>query len=225
MNTDGDELNNDEVVGVRRRRAKVPIWAVAVVVVVVITIAAVIAVLALGGGNFSSTPTGSTTPTSSTSVPAPTTDPTKGGEPTKSPVATDAPGRETAPPINLDKSAAPIRGIVVSVESIKSVQGEATQPGEVSGPALSVTVRIDNPSDAPVDLTTAVVTLFYGSAQLGANPISKPAGAAFPRSVAPGQSVSGTFVFEVPTDGRDQVRIQVDLSVADPIVVFEGAVR
>ncbi|MEW2012576.1 MULTISPECIES: DUF4352 domain-containing protein [Microbacterium] len=133
--------------------------------------------------------------------------------------------RETLPPAELDDAVAVQGGPEVSVSSIDDVDGEAVVPGEVSGPAVRITVEIENDSDDPIDLTTAVVTLYEGDSGLQANPVSKPAGKAFPDEVAPGKSAEGAFVFELPMDQRSDVRVEVDLSVSDPLIAFEGDIR
>ncbi|OAH48804.1 DUF4352 domain-containing protein [Microbacterium oleivorans] len=137
--------------------------------------------------------------------------------------STPAPdARETLPPADL---AAPVTvdgGPTVSVRRIESVTGEAVLPGEVSGPAVRVTVEVKNGSTKPIDLTTAAVTLFAGSSDLQASPVTKPAGRAFPSEVAPGKTAEGAFVFELPEGQRADVRIEVDLSVSDPLIAFEG---
>ena len=106
----------------------------------------------------------------------------------------------------------------------RRIAGPAVLPGEIGGPALRITVEVRNDSDATIDLRTATVTAAYGDPVQPANPISKPEGKAFENEVSPGQSATGVFVFEVPADQRGYVRVDVDLSVDQPIVAFEGAV-
>ncbi|MCR2814206.1 DUF4352 domain-containing protein [Microbacterium sp. zg.Y1090] len=134
-----------------------------------------------------------------------------------------APDRGPAEPVAFDETAVVTDGVTASVTGIESVTGEAKLPGEISGPALRVTAEIANDTDAAIDLTTTVVTVYYGDDLLQASPVSLPEGSPFPRSVAPGEKASGTFVFEVPEDQRGRVRVEVDLVVTEPIVAFEGS--
>ncbi len=143
---------------------------------------------------------------------------------TPAPTDTPEPVRATLAPVPLDGTAEVPAGPRVRVASIEAVDGEAVVPGEIAGPALRVTVEVDNATADAIDLRTATVTLSYGDPLQAGNPVSKPAGVAFPGSVQPGESVSGIFVFEVPKDQRTRVLISVDLSVDDSIVAFEGAV-
>lgn len=174
-------------------------------------------------------PTASPNPSVSSSPGEPTSAPTVDAtpEPTATPASEQpsAPPRTEEPSVPLDEGAEVRQGITAEVTMIEAVAGEAVLPGEVSGPALRVTVRIVNDSTARLDLTTAVVTLAAGDPLRDANPVSRPAGAPFPRDLQPRGSAEGKFVFEVPLEQRDLVRITVDLSLADPIVTFEGPVR
>lgn len=133
--------------------------------------------------------------------------------------------RETLPPVALGAPVSVEGGPTVSVSSVESVEGQAVLPGEVSGPAVRVTVRVENDSDETIDLTTAVVTLYAGESNLQASPITKPAGKAFPADVAPGEIAEGAFVFELPENERADVRVEVDLSVSDPLVAFSGDIE
>ncbi|WP_394278174.1 DUF4352 domain-containing protein [Microbacterium sp.] len=239
---DRDELEKllDEEPRRRRRAIGIAIAAVAVAVVAAIGIG-----MAFGFGRVSASPGESpgispsatdpvTSPAASASPepdatdqsPAPATpapdESDEGESEGDEPTAPDA--RETLPPAAFDDPIEAEGGLVVSVSSIESVTGEAVVPGEVSGPAVRVTVRIENESDETVDLTTAVVTLF-GASELQASPVTKPAGKSFPLEVGAGKAASGAFVFELPKDERTDVRVEVDLSVAEPLIAFEGAVE
>lgn len=132
--------------------------------------------------------------------------------------------RETLAPVPIDQTATPAGGVAVAVKSIEGVQGEAIAPGEVSGPALRITVSVTNDSQAARLLSSAVVNVYLGTDAVAANPVSQPAGQPFVTELAPGASGEGIFVFEVPEDQRSLVRIEVDLDLGTPVVIFEGAV-
>lgn len=132
--------------------------------------------------------------------------------------------RETLAPVPIDQTATPADGVAVAVGSIEGVQGEAIAPGEVSGPALRITVSVTNNSEAVRLLSSAVVNVYLGADAIAANPVSRPAGQPFVSELAPGASAEGIFVFEVPEDQRSLVRIEVDIDLGTPVVIFEGAV-
>ena len=112
----------------------------------------------------------------------------------------------------------------VTLGSIESVQGEATLPGEVGGPSLRVTVNVHNGTDAELDLTGLVTNLYYGPDRAPAIQLTEPGAVAMPSSVPAGSDATGVYVFNVPTDQRDKVVVEVDLSADSTVVIFQGAV-
>ncbi|EIC06661.1 hypothetical protein OR221_0112 [Microbacterium laevaniformans OR221] len=215
------ETSSEAVARARRNRALI-VGAVAIAVVVLAVAIGVAA--AQNGASNAGAPTPATTTGSAVSAGTSPTASTSTASDPETTAPADGSERPTLPPVPLDGIAEVPAGLGVRVTSIDAVEGEAVVPGEIAGPALRVTVEIDNSSADAIDLRTATVTLAYGDPLQPGNPISKPAGASFPDTVEPGQSASGTFVFEVPKDQRDRVQIAVDLSIDDPIIAFEGSV-
>jgi hypothetical protein len=127
------------------------------------------------------------------------------------------------PPVPLTEDVAPVPGLVVSIDTLESVTGEAQGPGEVGGPALRFTLTLRNDGDTPVSLESTLVTVYSGPDQMPAQDLLGPGGVPLPGEIAPGATVTGVFVFTVPLENRDQVKIGVDYTVGVPIVVFEGA--
>jgi hypothetical protein len=196
------------------RRRTVVIVVVAVLVVVAIVVAAVLA--QRGGADAGSGPASSDGPAfpsdpSATSTPVTSQDPDDGQA---------APSE--APPVALDATAEPVPGVVVSVGSLAAVDGTADGPGEVAGPAVSFTVTVDNGTDEAVSLASTVITVTSGSDLLPADPLATGT-TPLPTEVARGESVTGTFVFTVPVERRDDVRITFDYLAGTPAVVFAGA--
>ena len=114
-------------------------------------------------------------------------------------------------------------GLTVELASITAVQAEAKAPGEISGPGLRVTVAAANDGEDAVSLDGVVVFLSYGSdrtpaTQFGSS--SEPLAGDLP----PGSSREGTYVFTVPTDQRDDVRVEVSYTGSAPTVAFTGSV-
>jgi hypothetical protein len=114
-------------------------------------------------------------------------------------------------------------GLTVELASITAVQAEAKAPGEISGPGLRVTVAAANDGQDAVSLDGVVVFLSYGSdrtpaTQFGSS--SEPLAG----DLSPGSSRQGTYVFTVPPDQRDDVRVEVSYTGSAPTVAFTGSV-
>ena len=169
-----------------------------------------------GGASSSSEPTTSTSPPATSARPSPTT---TGAAPSTAAPSTDV---HTKAPVPIDKPDTVEQGLVARVSRLEAVQAKATGPGEVSGPAVRVTIALSNRSGKAVDLSNTVVNFTYGTAETPASPISGNKSRALPNRLADGHDASGRFVFEVPRSGRDQVTITVDYSVKTPVVAFRG---
>jgi hypothetical protein len=130
-------------------------------------------------------------------------------------------GRPTAPPVAITATAAPVKGVTAHLARIESVTGRAELPGEVGGPALRLTIQVDNDTRKAVDLSGLVVNLYLGRDAAPAVELSTGA-RAMPASVAPGKSATGVWVFNVPADERELVAVEVDLATDAPVVVFRG---
>jgi hypothetical protein len=176
---------------------------------------------------------GSTSSASPAPTPAPGTSPTDEGtaDPTTPPDASAPPaadpGQPAQPPaqdpVGLTEPAAPVPGVTFSISGLEAVDGVANGPGEVAGPALRFTLSVRNDTAEAVSLVATVVNVFAGADRAPAAELGEPGGVPLPETVAPGETATGVFVFNVPTDQRDQVQISVDYSVDAPIVLFEGA--
>ncbi|WP_314854032.1 hypothetical protein [uncultured Microbacterium sp.] len=145
--------------------------------------------------------------------------------PTSSAHASDA-GSPIPPetdPVPLTDSVVSDSGVVVRLEKLESVVGEAGGPGETSGPAIRVTVEIVNGSTDDLTLAYTAVNLYYGSDRIPAPTIIQPGGSPFEGSVAPGESAVGVYLFTVREDERGDVTIGFDYQPGEPTVVFQGA--
>ncbi|GAA1851444.1 hypothetical protein ACFFOM_11115 [Microlunatus capsulatus] len=180
----------------------------------------------------SATPTASPVPTAAPSSAGPTaaasptarTSPSASATAEEEPEEAPAPTAEvsTKPPVPLDEPEEVEEGLTARVSRLEAVAGEASGPGEVSGPAVRATVTLTNRSGERVDLSSTVVNLYHGADEAPGSALSGPGTRALPRSVAPGERASGTFVFAVPEDRRSDVLITVDYSVDTPVVAFRG---
>jgi hypothetical protein len=130
-----------------------------------------------------------------------------------------------ADPVAIDQPASFTERVTAEVTKIESVEGEANGPGEIAGAALRISVTLTNNSQRPVDLDKSVVALFFGADDAPATELSGPGVERFTGTLRNGESASGVYVFRVPEDQRDQIRITVSYSPTDTAVAFEGAAR
>lgn len=131
--------------------------------------------------------------------------------------------RPTKKPAEINKQSETGPGLVFEVAGMKAVKGQAKLPGDVAGPAIRFTVKVTNTGDRAADLSTTVVSVFYGQDKTPALQLNRPASAPFPETLKPDKSAHGQFEFTVPDDERDRVLITVDHSVDSSIVAFEGS--
>lgn len=201
-----------------------------------LTAAAVVAVLGLAGCTSDPEPEASPSPPSSQSPsesaePEPEPEasetvepgPDEGGETGGEGVLPDPGTLPTAPPVPLDEVADFGTGVTARVDSVDAIEAQAQGPGEVSGPGVAIDVTVTNDSSAPVDLALFLVNLTDGDGNPGIPMLGDPA-EPVEGTLAPGGSVSGTYVFTVDEDARDGVRIEASYSTDAPVVVFEGDV-
>ncbi|KIU03958.1 MULTISPECIES: hypothetical protein [unclassified Frigoribacterium] len=218
MSPEGEPTTGSTPATPRRRRLIVTV-AVGVVVVVAVVVALVLT--GRGDGGPSTDDTASTSqPTGD--APGSPADPSSTDAPTSTTPPAAGPDTPESPPVGLDESPTVVDGVTVRVKSLDGVDGEAVLPGEVSGPAVRAELEVYNGSAAPVDLSTVVVNLAYGTGRTPANTFSTGT-SSFPASVAAGTTATGVYVFSVPADAQDDLRLTFDYAVDVPVVVFEGS--
>lgn len=114
-------------------------------------------------------------------------------------------------------------GVTISLPSIKAMTAKAETPGEITGPAVAIEVRVQNNSKADIDVGSAVVTLVDSKGAL-AQPTTSDPYHALSGTVAPGASAVGTYVFRIPTDDRQALTLSVEYIAGAPTAHFVGAV-
>ncbi len=170
-----------------------------------------------------STPAGSApgSPSVTSSVPLPSPSGTW-----KPPARKAANGPTAPPPVPTRKAAlnTPVSfttDVTVSLVSVQATSVTASTPGEVSGPAVRVTVKVHNRSKQAVDVSSAVVSLTADKDGYG---IGTTAGKPSPLqgSVAPGSTTSGSYVFMLNPAKARAVTISVNYAAGEPIAIFTG---
>lgn len=214
-------------------------WAIVVAVgaLALVLIMIILVVRGIGEGDVKATdPTpGSSAPSAASQDPGGTPSPSTPAPPTGSPATSTTAGPANKPssarpkpqptrdPVPLETPAEIKPELQAEVTGFEAVEGEATGPGEIAGPAVRFRMVIRNSSAQEVPLGTTVVNLYYGKDRTPASSLNEPGGAPLPAVVPPGAEASGTFLFVVPPKQRGRILITVDYSVEVSLVAFEGA--
>ncbi|MCR1984350.1 hypothetical protein NSA53_19140 [Cellulosimicrobium cellulans] len=130
-----------------------------------------------------------------------------------------APELEPAAP---DQTVQAPDGVAVRLAQVEHVEGEAVAAGETSGPAVRLTVEVTNGTDAPLDLSYAVVNAYTGEDRVPAGRLVQPGGRPFEGELAPGESGTGVVLFSIPDADRDDVTVAVEYAPGTSTVVFRG---
>jgi hypothetical protein len=125
--------------------------------------------------------------------------------------------------VPLDAPAAVGNGIVATIASIEAIDGTAVGPGNIAGPALRVTVRIENGTAEDVSLDGVAVNMSYGADRAPASPLDDPSQVPFTGMVSTGAAGEGVYVFSVPTDARDLITLEVGYQAGAPLLLFTGS--
>ena len=114
-------------------------------------------------------------------------------------------------------------GVVVKVAQVESVKGTAQGPGEIAGPALRVTISVNNGAAKALAMGSSVVNLYYGTGRIPAGPLSGPGAKQLTGSIRPGATATGTYVFGVPKNQRTHIEVEFSYTTDAPTVIFSGA--
>lgn len=130
---------------------------------------------------------------------------------------------QTKAPVPIDAVGKFGTGLTVQLTEVSAVEVEAKAPGEIAGPGLRVAVEATNGARRAVSLDHVVVFVSYGADR---TPASQFGSSSEPVSgrLAPGKSRTGTYVYGVPLDQRDDVRVEVSYTGSAPTVAFSGSI-
>ncbi|CCG01722.1 hypothetical protein [Blastococcus saxobsidens] len=188
--------------------------------------------LALGNGDeksaaatdsspASASPTATSEPTVPSETPDPSTDPLPQEEPGTE--GSDSGEVPVLPVVALDESVA-VGDVTASIALIEEIDGRATGPGDVAGPALRVTVRVVNETSGDVALDGVSVNLYHGPERTPGSPLDDPSRSPFAGALPPGDAAEGVYVFRVPADAREDVTVEVRYRAGAPLALFSGPV-
>lgn len=206
----------------RFRRYRILIVVAASVVFVLIGVSILIATSIANNGR--STLVGSTmTPTSSSSSSPSVPQPSSSGEAPAPEHSIDPSfGQPVAETVG-STATAQLPGLMTArIAASKAITAEATQAGEISGPAIQVIVELVNGSATAVSVNTVTVNGYYGSDLTPASPIvPKSTSLGFSGTVEPGAKATGTYVFSVPKESQSSFVLTVSVVAGGPIAVFK----
>ena len=200
----------------------------AVVAGVLAVVAAALVVLALTTGGSGSDPAAASPATATSAAPtaAPTTVALAPAADTPAPTGpttdADEPPASLAP-VPLDQPAAVGDGVTARVVSLDAVDATGVGPGNVTGPALRVTVALTNGTADALPLGGVAVDLASGPELVPASPVNDPSAAPFSGTVAAGGTAQGVYVFSIAAADRADVTLSVGYEAGAPVLVFTGA--
>lgn len=160
--------------------------------------------------------TGTTTPTavvSGTPVPAPS-----GGNVSETVASATVP---SAVETDLTATAEVAAGLKVRVAKVEAIEAKAQGAGEVSGPALAITVEVENIGTEPFDSSLMSVNL-EDSKGLPGPGMSGPPAAWLSGVVPAGGKASGVYVFTVAKANRKPIHVSVSANPGLSTAVFSG---
>lgn len=111
--------------------------------------------------------------------------------------------------------------VTAKIVSIKAITGSANGPGEIAGPALAVTLRVDNGSAKSIDLVGVGVILTDSAGNPTSTLVGSPS-SPFSGTLAAGGNATGTYVFTIASDKRRPITLALSYSTEAPTVVFSG---
>ncbi len=114
-------------------------------------------------------------------------------------------------------------GVRVALVDATPVDGQAAGPGEASGPALALTVRVVNDSGAAVSTDGVVVNVYGDDGVPGSQLLGDPRSAPLQGDVAGGTSAQGVYVLTGPggsTAGPFVVSVSLGAGTTTALVVI-----
>ena len=134
--------------------------------------------------------------------------------PTAAPALPEVSGR-------IDEEVALPTDVVVSLTSVTTTTLTAETPGEYTGPAVVVGVRVTNASHASQPVGSAVVSLVAEDGEMGV-PTGADPNEPLRGEVPAGATADGTYVFMLDPADERSVTVRVNHSAGEPVASFTG---
>jgi hypothetical protein len=172
---------------------------------------------AAADGSPSTSATASATTSASAPVsPSPSASSPEPTEPALSPVPSRA--RKTLRPVPPSTPADVGGGVRLTLAGSRAVTVTGQGPGELSGPALAVTLRVANGSARPFALDGVTVSASIRDEE--ASPSASPPARPLSGSLRAGGTADGVYVFVLPEGPRRPVVVVASLSADLPVATF-----
>lgn len=113
-------------------------------------------------------------------------------------------------------------GVTLKVTSVTAEQATAALPGETSGPAVRVTLDLRNGTGKPMDLDKVAV-LLTPMTGVPAIRITNPTLVPLQGTAAPDSTSTGTYLFRIDPELREQATLSVKYSSDIPTAIFTGS--
>ncbi len=148
---------------------------------------------------------------------------TSGAAPTSGDINQVVPNRDLVTNSALPLDAASDLGGQISARlaEVKAVDAQARVPGEISGPAVAITVEISNDSPNAIGLDSVSVDV-QGAGGVPTSPITTDPASPLSGVLQPGEKKTGVYVFTMPADARNGASITVLYSADAPVALFAG---
>ena len=148
---------------------------------------------------------------------------TSGAAPTSGDINQVVPNRDlvTNSAVPLDAASDLGGQISARLAEVKAVDAQAKVPGEISGPAVGVTVEISNDSPNAIGLDSVSVDV-QGAGGVPTSPITTDPASPLSGVLQPGEKKTGVYVFTMPADARNGASITVLYSADAPVALFAG---
>src|SRR5882757_2916869 len=130
----------------------------------------------------------------------------------------------TRPAVPLTATAQFGNRVSARIVSVRSTTAQARGPGEVSGPAVALTIRLINSSSKNIALDDVVINVVDAAGTPGV-PMSASPARLFTGGLAARGQADGVYVFALPQGHRTPVSVSVSYSAGAPIVLFRGNVK
>ena len=150
---------------------------------------------------------------------------TSGAAPTSGDINQVVPNRElvTNSAVPLDAASDLGGQISAKLTEVKAIDAQAKVPGEISGPAVAITVEISNDSPNAIGLDSVSVDV-QGGGGVPTSPITTDPASPLSGVLAPGEKKTGVYVFTMPADVRNGASVTVLYSTDAPVALFTGNV-
>lgn len=132
--------------------------------------------------------------------------------------------RSTRPPVPAAATATFVAGVTVHLVSRRTVRVVGHGPGELSGPAVALTLELRNGSTRVVDLDASQVTAAYADGT-PAEPSSAAPSTPWAGRLAPGGRARGSYVFLTPSGRPPAMSLNISYDPRRPVVLLDVPVR